>query len=202
MKNDLKLDPDAETMSTRDAAEVLKVSIRAVQMWVSQGRLSAWKTPGGHRRIFKSSVDAMCAARMPIEAPGETFDILVVDDQPLHSDLIDFYSSLPGTPVNVLSIKNSLESLIRIGEAPPHLLITDVVMPHVDGFAFLAALSKHAWAPTMKIIVTTSLTKQEMDEMGGLAPMIDYYRKPVALPQLLKAVSTHFETWKVCRSRS
>ncbi|MBC3861493.1 response regulator [Undibacterium jejuense] len=202
MKSDLKLDPDAETMSTRDAAEVLKVSIRAVQMWVAQGRLHAWKTPGGHRRIFKSSVDAMCAARFPFVDAGETFDILVVDDQPLHTSLTDFYASMPGAPIKVLSIKNSLESLIRIGEAPPHLLITDVVMPHVDGFQFLATLSKHSWSETMRIIVTTRLSKQEMDDLGGLPSVIECYKKPVVLPQLLKAISKYVETWKMCRSRS
>ncbi|MBY0521377.1 MAG: helix-turn-helix domain-containing protein, partial [Sphingomonas sp.] len=37
--------------TTRDAAKILGVSVRSVQVWVEKGLLRAWKTEGGHRRV-------------------------------------------------------------------------------------------------------------------------------------------------------
>ncbi|MGE5467624.1 MAG: EAL domain-containing protein [Ignavibacteria bacterium] len=46
----------SEICSTREAAELLGVSLRTVQLWVDSGILKAWKTAGGHRRISLESV--------------------------------------------------------------------------------------------------------------------------------------------------
>ena len=42
-------------MTTHDVAKKLGVTIRSVQLWVEQGLLEGWKTPGGHRRITSES---------------------------------------------------------------------------------------------------------------------------------------------------
>ncbi|MDY0107139.1 MAG: response regulator, partial [Giesbergeria sp.] len=43
--------------STRDVARVLGLAVRSVQLMVDRGELEAWKTPGGHRRIARASVE-------------------------------------------------------------------------------------------------------------------------------------------------
>jgi excisionase family DNA binding protein len=66
----------SRTCSTREAAQQLGVSVRTAQLWVEEGRLNAWKTPGGHRRILVESV-----ARGDQRRGGggvEPFQILVV----------------------------------------------------------------------------------------------------------------------------
>lgn len=45
--------------STREAAQILGVSLRTVQLWVDSGILLAWKTVGGHRRITLESVERL-----------------------------------------------------------------------------------------------------------------------------------------------
>lgn len=49
----------AQVYSTREASELLGVSLRTVQLWVDSGVLQAWKTAGGHRRISSASVEAL-----------------------------------------------------------------------------------------------------------------------------------------------
>ena len=62
------------TCSTRDAARLLGVSVRTAQLWVEDGRLRAWKTPGGHRRILVESVERLLDEQLRsvslIECPG------------------------------------------------------------------------------------------------------------------------------------
>ena len=72
------------TCSTRDASRLLGISVRTAQLWVEEGRLQAWKTPGGHRRILVESVDRLVneqrRAGLPKSMP---FGVLVLRDDPL-----------------------------------------------------------------------------------------------------------------------
>lgn len=45
--------------STAEAAQSLGVSTRTIQLWVDSGVLAAWKTAGGHRRVFLESVEKL-----------------------------------------------------------------------------------------------------------------------------------------------
>ena len=47
---------DSEHVSTIEAARLLGLAVRSVQLMVDRGELQAWKTPGGHRRIARASV--------------------------------------------------------------------------------------------------------------------------------------------------
>ncbi|TXI19169.1 MAG: DNA-binding protein, partial [Roseateles sp.] len=52
-----------DTCSTTEAAQRLGMAVRSVQLMVDRGELQAWKTPGGHRRILRASVDAWLSSR-------------------------------------------------------------------------------------------------------------------------------------------
>ena len=49
--------------STLEVARLLGMAVRSVQMMVDRGELQAWKTPGGHRRISRESVQRWREAR-------------------------------------------------------------------------------------------------------------------------------------------
>ena len=57
-------DPDtADDCTTVEVARRLGLAVRSVQLMVDRGELDAWKTPGGHRRISRVSVDRWLSAR-------------------------------------------------------------------------------------------------------------------------------------------
>ena len=56
-----------QLLSTRQAASLLGVSVRTIQLWVEQGLLSAWKTPGGHRRIVQQSLLSLLNKRQGLQ---------------------------------------------------------------------------------------------------------------------------------------
>ena len=49
--------------STLEVARQLGMAVRSVQLMVDRGELEAWKTPGGHRRILRVSVERWLAQR-------------------------------------------------------------------------------------------------------------------------------------------
>ena len=61
------------TCTTREVAQMLGMAVRSIQMMVDRGDLEAWKTPGGHRRISRTSLDRWCASRGVVltETPPE-----------------------------------------------------------------------------------------------------------------------------------
>ena len=75
-------------LSTRQAAELLDVSLRTIQLWVESGALKAWKTPGGHRKISISSVEQLIESRksvinsssQKVNPNNRDFSILIVED--------------------------------------------------------------------------------------------------------------------------
>jgi excisionase family DNA binding protein len=72
--------------STREAATLLGVSVGTVQLWVESGRLEAWKTAGGHRRVMRDSVERLLRRRSTADAPPPPNaeprrpTVMVVDD--------------------------------------------------------------------------------------------------------------------------
>ncbi len=61
---------EEEVCSTREAAEILGVSLRTIQVWVDNGILDAWKTAGGHRRVSLRSVRRVMEGQYPEAGPG------------------------------------------------------------------------------------------------------------------------------------
>ena len=51
----------SEDCTTLEAARLLGMSVRSVQLMVDRGELVAWKTPGGHRRIARASLEHLRA---------------------------------------------------------------------------------------------------------------------------------------------
>lgn len=45
-----------DILTTRQAADLIGVNLRSIQLWVESGKLAACKTPGGHRRIQRADV--------------------------------------------------------------------------------------------------------------------------------------------------
>jgi len=172
---------DSELCSTREAAAFLGVSLRTAQLWVESGVLRAWKTAGGHRRILKSSIDAILREReRAAEGTTETgiFRILVVEDDP---DLIKLYRlhiAGWGLPVTLTTASNGFEGLIHIGESKPDLLIADLNMPGIDGFRMIRTLSANPDFRDMDIIVVTGLGNNEIADRGGLPKNVRIFVKP------------------------
>jgi excisionase family DNA binding protein len=178
----------AGELTTREAARLLGVSLRTVQLWVEGGVLSAWKTPGGHRRISQSSVDAVLGQRRagyrPDAAGQAPLRVVVVDDD---ADLLRLYTmQLQGfqPPLDVTTASNGYEGLVRVGEIKPDLLITDLMMPGVDGFMMLQALQSDRELRGMRILVVTGMSEDAIRDRGGLPPHVAMFPKPLKLEQL------------------
>ncbi|MBV1776918.1 response regulator [Burkholderiaceae bacterium DAT-1] len=162
-----------EFLTTRDAAAILGVSVATIQQMVESGKLRAWKTSGGHRRIFKDSVDALLAS-----SSQRPLDIVIAEDD---QDLRKLYRLLFdqwGMGGNVEIFENGVQALLRIARRPPDLLITDLMMPSVDGFEVVRQVRADPMCASMQIVAVTAMPK-EVVAKEGLPADIRVLSKPV-----------------------
>ena len=66
-------------LTTKQAAVVLGVTLRSVQLWCLDGLLSHFVTPGGHRRILQSEVARFKQERSSLGASPAAKDRAAVD---------------------------------------------------------------------------------------------------------------------------
>jgi len=166
--------------STREAAKLLDVSLRTVQLWVESGVLEAWKTVGGHRRVSPESVQKLLATRSPVkEAVQNELTVLIAEDDPVLLNLYRHKIAAWDPPVRLLTATGGYEALISIGEQKPDVLVADLMMPSVDGFRMLRALEEHPGATHTAVIVVTALEDSEIEKRGGVPASIDILKKPV-----------------------
>lgn len=184
----------ADFCSTKEAATMLGVSHRTVQLWVESGVLQAWKTAGGHRRIALTSVNRLVEQRsQAIQAPAAQDEaqgdrkVLLVDDDATMLRLYELEIGGWDTPLDVIKASNGFEALIKIGEAKPDLLISDLSMPGMDGFRMIRTLRADSAYGNMAIIVISGLDRATIKSMG-LPEDIPVFSKPVPFVELRKAV--------------
>jgi excisionase family DNA binding protein len=174
--------------NTRQAAAMLGVSHRTVQLWVESGTLEAWKTAGGHRRIALSSIERHVERRrqaMLERAAPARHKVLLVDDDGSTLALYEAATAGGDLPLESVVAGNGFEALIRIGETRPHLLIGDLSMPGVDGLRMIRTLRASEAYRDMAIVVISGLDPATIRAMG-LPDGIPVLPKPVA-PEALRA---------------
>jgi CheY-like chemotaxis protein len=113
--------------------------------------------------------------------------ILVVEDDASLRDLLRLHLSAAGYEVQVA--EDGIAAGYKVLNAPPDLIITDVNMPNMDGFEFVAALKADKSLPPIPVIFLTSV--EDGDQRGRELGAVGYVTKPVRADRLLALVAQH-----------
>ncbi|MEM7570274.1 MAG: response regulator [Pseudomonadota bacterium] len=111
--------------------------------------------------------------------------ILVAEDDPAVRDFV--CRALEAHGHSAMAASDGGEALEALREASFDLLLTDIVMPVMDGIALALAAGDHA--PTMPILMMTGYSAQKERAHNLDALIHDVLLKPFNLEQLGKAVS-------------
>ncbi|HEY2336991.1 MAG TPA: response regulator [Burkholderiales bacterium] len=114
-------------------------------------------------------------------------NILIVDDDENIRELLRLHLSAAGYEVHVA--EDAISAGYMVLRSPPDLIITDINMPHMDGFEFIAALKSDKSLPRIPVICLTSF--EEGDLRGKELGVVGYVTKPVRADRLLSLVAQH-----------
>jgi DNA-binding response OmpR family regulator len=119
--------------------------------------------------------------------------ILVVDDDP---DIVEAISAvLESQSYDVITARDGEEGLAKLEKERPDLMILDLLMPKMDGFAVCKALQDPKWVgcSSVPILILTAVREEasrrryELETGRGLS-VDGYIEKPISPQVLLQRV--------------
>jgi PAS domain S-box-containing protein len=124
--------------------------------------------------------------------------ILVVDD---NADMRHYLVRMLAERYEVRSTPDGETALAAIRESAPDLVLTDVMMPRLDGFGLLRELRSDPKTRTIPVIVLSARAGEESRVEGIEQGADDYLIKPFSARELLARVQTHLQMSRL-RSQS
>jgi signal transduction histidine kinase len=122
--------------------------------------------------------------------------ILVVDD---NADMREYLHRLLASAWTVEVAVNGREALEQIARLPPDLIITDVMMPELDGLELLRRIRRDPAARGIPVIMLSARAGEESRLEGLAAGADDYVTKPFSARELVARVRTQIEVSRLRR---
>src|SRR5215208_2012780 len=110
--------------------------------------------------------------------------ILIVDDEPFNVDYLE--QELEELNYNIIKASNGKEALDQVKSQEPDLILLDIMMPVMDGFAALEQLKADPRMRHIPVIVISAMNDLESVVKGIQQGAEDYLPKPFE-PTLLHA---------------
>lgn len=185
--------------TTIEVAKMLGMAVRSVQLMVDRGDLQAWKTPGGHRRISRESLErwlagSRSATRESSNAAEGTSTgregsrrlrlgqrpprLLLIEDSTHFQNMVALLlkQRFPGLEVHVAS--DGITGLASFGQLQPDLLVVDIMLPGIDGANLITGLRSHALFGQCKLIVLTGLDEMQRAPYAFALDQVPVVHKP------------------------
>ncbi|MGB9836919.1 MAG: response regulator [Candidatus Saccharicenans sp.] len=115
--------------------------------------------------------------------------ILVVDDDPVNRLMLS--GMLEKNGFQVLTARDGEEALNLTARERPEAVITDVLIPKLDGLALCQAIKENPELSQIKVILMTAVYKTAGMRAEALAQKADaYVEKPISEDTLFKTISS------------
>ena len=144
-----------EWLTLGQAAKYLGVAQSTMRKWSDLGRVSAFYTPGGHRRYRRTDLDQFLDRSGPASSTPSPNDagplVLIVDDDERLREYVRVNLQAEGYVVREAA--SAAEGLAALGEQSPDLILLDVMMPQVDGWEMLQQIHEHTGVGAIPVIM-------------------------------------------------
>ncbi len=132
-----------DVFSTHSAARFCRVTPMTIIRWIDEGRIKAYKTPGGHRRIMRADLEDFCRrSSIPMEweehaSDDGTIRVLVIDDEAEAAEaildaLLDQVEDAEQGAWKVERTDNAFDGGRLLASFRPHVVFLDLGLPGVD----------------------------------------------------------------------
>jgi two-component system, sensor histidine kinase and response regulator len=118
---------------------------------------------------------------MPPDSPDDLYTILAVDDSPDNLFLIE--SILDDPSYEMTCVEGGYQALEVVHQEPPDLILLDVMMPGLDGYAVTQKIRNDGSLPYIPILLITAHDQSSLVQ-GLDAGADDFIRKPMDVNEL------------------
>lgn len=158
--------------------------------------------PGWEENINKSFADAkLNFKRQSVLTYRDCQKILIVDDEKEYIQL--FRELLEDEGYEVLSAEDAESAFKILEQEIPHLIISDVMMPGVNGYAFTRSIRQNPDLNWIPIILASAYRCKSIDRVTGLeAGAIAYINKPFSTMELKAQIKASLKQTEILMNRS
>ena len=133
-----------------------------------------------------------------VAADADRPRVLVVDD---NADMRHYMAGLLAAEYEVQTASDGVEALRAAFRRPPDLVVTDVMMPHLDGFGLMRALNDDPRTVGVPVLMVSARGGEDGTIEGLEAGADDYLVKPFSARELMARVKVNLELDRVRRTR-
>lgn len=156
---------DKDVLTTSEAAKLLGISVRTAQLLIEGGTLTSWKTPGGHRRVYRTEVEALIARTRP--APVLESSLVIVVCSPDRRAVYE--TMLAGVPECTVAIhEDAHTAAFVIGSRLPAAVIVDLDDTYSDRLAFLRHIDLNPAFGSIAVFAAASADVKASGDLAGL----------------------------------
>lgn len=128
------------------------------------------------------------------EAGADAARVLLVED---NADMRAYLAGLLSPRYRVEAVHDGTAGLRAAREHPPDLVLSDIMMPGLDGFGLLAALRGDERTRALPVVLLSARAGEEARTDGMEAGADDYLVKPFTARELLARVGAHVSMHRV-----
>ena len=191
MSNSSKSDEIApeSLLTSYQVGSLLQVNPSSVNKWVKDGRIPAFRTPGGHRRIRAADlVTFLQEHSMPVPVSlnnAAKKRLLIVDDDPKQLSALKRLLKAYKERLEVRYATNGIDALVQVGAFKPQVVLLDVYMAELDGIEVCRRLRDNPQTENMKIIIVTGQVTPEIEQSAIEAGARECINKPINIEAIL-----------------
>ena len=183
--------------TTYQIGKFCQVNIRTVIRWIETGKLKAYSTPGGHRRVkWSDLINFLSQNKMPIPRELEEAKrkkVLIVDNEKQFIEkATKILSKIPD--IEIKTTASGFDTGALMAEWLPDLILLNFTIPELDSFDITKKIRSNPRFKKIPIIAVTSTTdphELEKVKSSGVDTMLT---KPIESESFLKKIDRFIYT--------
>ena len=147
-----------QSFSTSEVARYCHVTADTIRKWADAGRITFFKTPGGHRRIRREDlIHFLRENDIPLhtDLSNDGVRILVVDDEKAVISVICRFLERSDSSFDIETVADGYEAGHQVGTFRPNVVFLDLRLPKVDGFEVCKRIKSSPEGNATNIIAMT-----------------------------------------------
>ncbi len=181
-----------QSFSTSEVAKYCHVTADTIRKWAEAGRITVFKTPGGHRRIRREDLMRFLRENsIPLHGDlrEDGIKVLVVDDEKSVVAVIRRFLDRAKSPFEVRIASDGFEVGQQVGIFRPNVVFLDIRLPGIDGFEVCRRIKATEDGSAINIIAMTGYYDPAITErIVGLGAVM-CLPKPFSPDDLRKALA-------------
>jgi DNA-binding response OmpR family regulator/two-component sensor histidine kinase len=184
--------------SAEGKGTTVTVSLRLGTRHLEKGEISEFTYNQESETLSHMVVSSEASKPQNEDSPTTQPVVLIVED---NADMRDYIRKTLSDRYNILEARDGKTGLDLAQQSIPDLIISDVMMPQMDGFQLCSLLKTNKLTSHIPVILLTAKADRESRLSGRETGADDYLSKPFDVDELRLIVMNHIEERRKLRER-